>query len=272
MVFLTGDTSFSKSLAKSLPDRVFHSMHLGDASPESAKRFVLRHISDDPSGAANEKAGGGLDDSIQVLGGRLTDLEFLARRIRAGEAPRQAVAEIVETSANEILKLYLLPFLDEPGRKKRTWTPEQAWLLVKMLADDEQLRYNQVLIHDLFRSGGEEALQGIEHAELITVVSKNGRPWSIKPGRPVYQAAFRRLLLDKALRARMDYNSLATLVKLETARVKDAEDELEKIAPLPNPPKGRAAYLVAKITKSQGKIEAHEKVMEKLKKVLKEEY
>ena len=263
------ERAVSKSLAKSLPDRVFHSMHLGDASPESAKRCVLKRISDDLGGAANEKAGGGLDDSLQALGGRLA--EFLARRIRAGETPCQAVAGIVETSANEILKLYLLTFLDEPGPRKHTWAPERAWYLVKTLADNEQLRYNQVLIH-LFRSAGEEVLQGTENAEIITVVSKNDRPWSIKPGRPVYQAAFKRLLPDMALRDLMDYNSLVALIKLKTARVKDAEDELKKVAPVLNQPKGRTAYLVAGIAKSQGRIEAHEKAMEKLKKVLKEEY
>src|SRR4051812_35270051 len=41
VIFLTNDSSFSKQLAKSLPDRVFRQILLGDASPEAAKRYVL---------------------------------------------------------------------------------------------------------------------------------------------------------------------------------------------------------------------------------------
>lgn len=98
VIFLTNDVSFSKSLSKALPGRVFRQISLGDCSSEVAKRFVINHLDadvfDDPH-ATNKALPSEtredlveLDESIQTLGGRLTDLEFLARRIKTGETPK----------------------------------------------------------------------------------------------------------------------------------------------------------------------------------------
>lgn len=101
VIFLTNDVSYSKSLSKALPDRVFRQIQLGDCTPEVAKRFVIKHldsdVDDDPVPKGEAKPAppsqtredlGELDECIEVLGGRLTDLEFLARRIKTGETPK----------------------------------------------------------------------------------------------------------------------------------------------------------------------------------------
>jgi hypothetical protein len=98
VIFLTTDVSFSKSLSKALPNRVFRQIMLGDCSPEVAKRFVINHLdadAEDPAGAEKKirpsqmRSGlEELDSAIGKLGGRLTDLEFLARRIKSGESPQ----------------------------------------------------------------------------------------------------------------------------------------------------------------------------------------
>jgi RNA12 protein len=102
VIFLTHDVSFSKSLSKALPDRVFRQLSLGDTSPEVAKKFVIRHLDADmplPAEDEGEKRLtpsqrradlAELDSCIDVIGGRLTDLEFLARRIKTGESPNSA--------------------------------------------------------------------------------------------------------------------------------------------------------------------------------------
>lgn len=98
VIFLTTDVSFSKSLSKALPDRVFRQIVLGDCTPEVAKKFVIKHLDADADEVTTgEKKGltpsqmrtdlDELDGVIQILGGRLTDLEFLARRIKTGESP-----------------------------------------------------------------------------------------------------------------------------------------------------------------------------------------
>lgn len=97
VIFLTTDVSFGKSLAKALPDRVFRQVSLGDCSPEVAHRYVVNYLDADfkdevgnegkvlPSQTRDDLSE--LKQSIETLGGRLTDLEFLARRIKTGETP-----------------------------------------------------------------------------------------------------------------------------------------------------------------------------------------
>ncbi|KAK6955390.1 mitochondrial escape protein 2 [Daldinia eschscholtzii] len=295
VIFLTNDTAYSKSLSKALPDRVFRQAALGDLSPDVAKRFVLSHITSDveqqPEAAEQPKDSsdssekqpwsrllpdlGELDECIGTLGGRLTDLEFLARRLKAGQSPKQAVEEITEQSASEILKFFLLPGkTTNDGEHK--WSVEQAWYLVKALANNESLRYNEVLLHNTFASStsapdGEAALEGLSNAELITVKSRNGRPALVAPGKPVYAAAFRLLARDPVLSAKMDLAVLTELAKAEAKNIDKAETELALLGGLPSQPAqtaGRTTYLLGKIDAAQRKVEAYEKEMGALKKVL----
>ena len=96
VIFLTTDVSFGKTLGKALPDRVFRQVSLGDCSPEVANRYVVNYIDADYKDAGIEgkmlpsqarKDLSELKQCIEILGGRLTDLEFLARRIKTGETP-----------------------------------------------------------------------------------------------------------------------------------------------------------------------------------------
>jgi hypothetical protein len=326
VIFLTKDVSYSKSLTKALPDRVFHQISLSDCTPEVAKRFVLSHLhthNEDAKHHPNSSSEGEsekpknywhfhsrrsssnnsekeseqyeldeLDSCIAQLGGRLTDLEFFARRIQSGEPARQAVDEIIAQSASEIQKMYLsgpesasssLPPSQSPS--ERSWSPEQAWLLVKRLASasgngvsNGALRYNEVLLDDAFaKTGGdgEAVLRALEQAELISIVSINGRLSSIKPGRPVFLPAFRRLVDDRVLHARMDLAILSRLESAHNKTIEKCETELTLIAKLPKHSaelQQRIAWLMAKISKAQAKIEQHEVEGERLKKVLVSEY
>ncbi|XXG97741.1 hypothetical protein Hte_004051 [Hypoxylon texense] len=297
VIFLTNDTSYSKSLSKSLPDRIFRQAALGDLSPDVAKKFVLSHIGsddelqpktpEDDSSEPNEKGLEPriqpdlteLDECIGTLGGRLTDLEFLARRLKAGQNPKQAVSDITEQSASEILKMFLLPGkATSDGEHK--WSVEQAWYLVKTLAANEALRYNEVLLHGAFSASttapdGEAALEGLANTELITIKSTNGRPGYVTVGKPVYQAAFRLLAGDAVLAARMDMAVLKELAKDEAKTIDKAEAELALLGGLPKQPaqtSGRIAYLLGKVEGAQKKVEAYETEIGRLKKVLSSQY
>lgn len=283
VIFLTNDVSFSKSLSKALPDRVFRQISLSDCSREVAKRFVVTHldadVEDDPppkDGSAKKLPSqhrtdlGELDTCIDLLGGRLTDLEFLARRIKSGETPTKAVHEMIDQSASEILKMYIFGAEDEGGN--RNWNAEQAWFLIKRLAKVDSLRYNEMLIDDTFKSGGETVLRALEQAELISIVSgPNGRPSTIKPGKPIYYPAFKRLMEDKVLRSRLDLAILTNLTKIESATIDKCESELLVLSQLRNQPAqtaGRVQYLLSKMMVSQQKVEKYEGEMKGLKKVL----
>ena len=223
---------------------------------------------------------GELDECISYLGGRLTDLEFLARRIKTGESPKKAVHEIIEQSASEILKMFLIG-IEEPGSgttqgsPARQWSAEQAWILIKQLAEQEVLRYNEVLLDNAYSSGGEKVLQALEQAELITILSSNGRPQSIRPGKPVYLPAFKRLKRDRVLSSRLDLAMLSEAIKSENTSIDKCENELRLLAELPRQPvelMPRIKWLLAKVAASQVRVETMEKEGNKLKKILQEEY
>ncbi|KAK4954774.1 mitochondrial escape protein 2 [Elasticomyces elasticus] len=284
VIFLTNDVSFSKSLSRALPDRVFRQISLSDCPPDVAKRFVINHLDLDREDADSglkqlspsqrRKDLDELDQVVSILGGRLTDLEFLTRRIQAGETPGRAVKEIVEQSASEILKMFLFGVMDEGAQ--RQWSPQQAWLLIKELAKHDTLRYNEVLLSDAYKSAsGEKALQALEQAELISILSSNGRPQAIRPGKPVYQPAFRRLTEDRVLQARFDLALLNQSIAVESASIDKYEAELHLLGELPKQPVevgARVNWLLAKLSASQAKIEAYEKETGALKKVLSSEY
>ena len=287
VIFLTNDISYSKSLSKALPDRVFRQIALGDITPQVAKKFVISHLDSDtdPTGAdikltsvQRRKDLDELDDCIDTLGGRLTDLEFLARRLKTGQTPKRAVAEIIEQSASEVMKMYLLT-VDKGERK---WSPEQAWYLVKSLAENDDLRYNEVLLSNTFASSltpsaanGEIVLEALSAAELISIKTYKGRPQTIKAGKPVYQAAFKLLTEDHVLKSRLDLAILTELTKIETKNIDKYETELNILGSLPRQPREvapRVQFLLGKLATSQTKVQAWEKEIGLLKKVLLDEY
>ncbi|EPE03762.1 mitochondrial escape protein 2 [Ophiostoma piceae UAMH 11346] len=240
-----------------------------------------------------------LDSCIGVLGGRLTDLESLVRRLKSGQTPKRAVSEIVEQSASEIIKMFLLSQskpggsgaapsssasaapAGSPSASGRLWTAEQAWHLVREIAaNGGSVCYNDVLLSDTFASSvtasgssGIAALDALAAAELVTVRSHRGRPQMIKPGSPVYLAAFQFLGSDKALAARLDRCVLAEKAAVEAKTVAKVEQELAVLGTLwrqPAQTNERIVYLLNKLQASQAKIEAYEAEMAKLKKVMSE--
>ncbi|KAG5951906.1 hypothetical protein E4U53_002027 [Claviceps sorghi] len=295
VIFLTSDGSFSKPLSKALPDRVFRTISLGDLDHKVAKHFVTSRLAEDISDNSDRERAGheavndkhatkhmdltGLDECIETLGGRLTDLEFLARRIKAGQTPRQAVDEIVSETATDVVKMFLLGKTNDVDRK---WSSEQAWHLIRSLAQSPSLRYHQVLLSPTFASStspnatdGDAALEALASSELITLRMRQGRPTYISAGKPLHQAAFSVLVQDRVLKAKMDMALLKELVKVESKTIDAVEMELTSLGKLPRQTletRGRVSYLLEKLDASQRKIEDAESQMAGLKKILMEEY
>jgi RNA12 protein len=176
------------------------------------------------------------------------------------------VQEIIEQSASEILKMFILDV--DIGTRK--WTPQQAWLLISKLADTENLRYNEILLSEIYKSGGESTLQALENAELIAIASSNGRPHAVKPGKPVYQAAFKYLTEDQVLRSRMDLAIYNQLIGIENQNIEKCENELKLLQEANARPSlvSRVQWLLGKADASQVKIEKYEQESAKLKKTL----
>ncbi|CAG8008368.1 unnamed protein product [Penicillium salamii] len=277
VVFLTTDSSFSKPLSKAMPNQVFRTIGLGDCSLEVGRRFVLSHLdaeagADKEGNARRKEKLHGLDPCIKILGGRVTDLEFMAHRIEAGETPEAAVNRIIDQSASEILKIFILG-ADTPSSQ---YSREQAWNLIKSLAQskDGTLLYNKVLLGDLFKDNGEAVLRALEQSELISVGTDHGFPRYIKPGKPVYRAAFQRLVENKNLQGRLDLLILAQLIGNENSSIRKYEEELQVLGSLPKYPwelTSRIEWLLRKVHGSQAKILKYESDSAALSKILQKE-
>ncbi|KAJ5513004.1 hypothetical protein N7463_002556 [Penicillium fimorum] len=278
VVFLTTDSSFAKPLSKAMPNQVFRTIALGDCSLEVGRRFVLSHLdaeagnSDDEQNSRRKETLRGLDYCIKVLGGRVTDLEFMSHRIEAGETPEAAVDRIIEQSASEILKIFIL------GTESITpqWTREQAWHLIKSIANskDGNLLYTKVLLEDIFKDNGEATLRALEQAELVSIGTDKGFPRYVKPGKPVYRAAFQRLVANKTLQSRLDLLILSQLIGNENSSITKYEEELQVLGSLPKYPwelTTRIEWLLRKVHGSQSKILKYEDESAALSKSLQKE-
>lgn len=132
-----------------------------------------------------------------------------------------------------------------------------------------------MLLTDAFSSSGEKALAALESAELISIQSQNGRPHSIKPGRPIYGPAFKQLVDDKVLSAKMDLQLLTQAIGSENKSIDKYEQELQLLGQLPGQPgelRPRIQWLLNKIGSSQGKVENFEKEVADMKKTLQTEF
>lgn len=295
VIFLTTDASYAKPLSKAFPNSVFRTITLGDCSLEVGRKFVLNHLAfESKDGNTQPRRAEELEDldaCIETLGGRVTDLEFMAHRIEAGETPRgtsrapatlydrlltytqAAVNRIIEQSASEILKMFLLT----PETIEQSWTHEQAWYLIKRLAESKEgaLSYNEVVLSDLFKENGEITLRALEHAELISIASVNGCPQTIRPGKPVLRAVFKRVTENKALSSRMGLAIVAEKINKENKSIGKYEEELSLLGSLPKQPReltDRIQWLLNKVYSSQNKIVKYEKESAFLQKILRREH
>lgn len=180
---------------------------------------------------------------------------------------------IIEQATSEILKIFIL------GTDSVTpqWSREQAWHIIKSLAQskDGVLLYNKVLLSDLFKDNGEAILRSLEQAELISVTSVKGFPRWIKPGKPIYKAAFQELIDNKTLEGRLDLMILGQLISNENAGIAKYEQELQLLGSLPKQPwelVPRIEWLLRKVNGSQSKIVQYENESAALQKMLQSEH
>lgn len=170
-----------------------------------------------------------------------------------------AVDRIIEQSASEILKIFILGTESIAPQ----WTREQAWHLIKSIAHskDGSLLYNKVLLDDIFKDNGEATLRALEQAELISIGTDKGFPRYVKAGKPVYRAAFQRLVANKTLQGRLDLLILSQLIGKENSSITKYEEELQVLGSLPKHPwelTSRIEWLLRKVHGSQSKILKYE--------------
>ncbi|KAJ7470384.1 RNA12 protein-domain-containing protein [Mycena latifolia] len=272
VVVISDNRENSKRLAKALPSKPLHAIALYDADAASALAFVKRKLKDadinldyTPEQVA----------SVERLGGRASDLESLIYKVRSGAKVHDAVEDIIARGVSELRKNAFGD--DTEDAKSLPWGREQAWSLFKLLSKQTEVPYHEVLLEFPFK-GDEAPLRSMEHAELISIGTHNGRPSTIRPGKPVYKYVFERLVNDSIFQATQDIAFNEKLIASAESTVKACEQELLALKEIGTDAEhwwggnsassSRSRYLLAKMQASASKIEALEQKNLELKKIL----
>jgi hypothetical protein len=115
----------------------------------------------------------------------------LIHKMRVGQKPVEAVEDIIRQGVSELRKRAFGEDADDAH--SLPWSREQAWTVLRSLASRDTVPYHETLMNAPFR-GEEGPLRSMERAELISVDAQDGRPSTIRPGRPIYGHVFRRLV------------------------------------------------------------------------------
>ncbi|KAJ3147035.1 mitochondrial escape protein 2 [Geranomyces variabilis] len=233
-----------KTIGKALPNKTIELVSLSDATPESALAVLQRRLGEQFDADA-------LRSCIDGLGGRLTDLELLIQKIRAGMSPQDAYGEIVVRAINEVRKLGLgedaiagagpatsslsssssTSASASGGGAKYAWTPVQFWKIVQLLTANDEVSYDGTRFSALFK-GDEGPLQSMERAGLISITYDAGRAYSLRASRPVYRTAFAEMLADERLNATMGILTTKQVIAEEEAALKATVAEMKTLTDL----------------------------------------
>ncbi|KAG1501423.1 hypothetical protein G6F47_003208 [Rhizopus delemar] len=261
VIFISSNASVMKALAKALPGKSFSNITLSDAPPEVAMSFIKKQLGeevDDPK----------LPEAISALGGRLTELEVLVQKMKMNIDAQSAFEDIITRNLIEIRKY---GFGDSSSENHQLeWTPIQFWAIVKLLAEKPSINYDELKWQNVF-NGDDTPLRAMERAELISVVHKDGRPNSIKPGKPIHYTVFRRLLSDTVFASSLEIESNMSLKKQAEESISKLENTIEKLFNInqPNKPpreiQERIHYLLTKLSSLQQSIEQYDEAIKDAK-------
>ncbi|KAJ1307477.1 hypothetical protein OPQ81_001576 [Rhizoctonia solani] len=273
VIFVCVNRENTKRVAKALPSRPLTSIALSDADADTALKYVTWKLSD--VGVAQSLRSNDLK-IVEKLGGRISDLDTLVSKVRNGQSVTDAVGEIIHRGISEMRKNAFGDDLEDA--KSLPWTREQAWSVLRALAAKDEIPYADVLLEFPFK-GDELALRNMETAELISIGTIDGRPTTIKPGKPVYKHVYQRLVEDRVFQAVQTINYNEKLISTSVATIKLCEDELTVLKNIgldlgssvlsgKGATGARASYLLEKMMQATLKVEQLEAENAKLKKVL----
>ncbi|EPX72268.1 RNA-binding protein [Schizosaccharomyces octosporus yFS286] len=264
VLMLTPDVGGTKTLEQYVGGWENCTLLLGDADPALARRYVLDSI---PEEMQTEKLEKELKKQLPKIGGRLRDLDYVARRLRVNNSSvSDAIGGIISQNTSDILQTFLRTnSLSFGYDKKPIYTSEQAWILISLLSQHEHVPYHKLMLDPLFK-GCEDAVRALEEDELITITTVNARPDKIFAGKPVYVTAFQQLVNDSVLRASMSQARCNAIISLCNSAIRKDEEELQLLKGLGNFESGmkeRARYLFARVKKNQSVIEENERLGER---------
>ena len=261
VIFITHDVGSVQHLTDSLPNQVFKTISLSDASQRSAKQYVWNQLND-PS-LMNPDS---LDKYIEPLGGRMLDLQAFIRRIKSGESANDALSEMVNQASEQITTFFLNNTV--ANESDNNWNTAQVWAIMKFLSESDSFEYNELGKISLFKSSNETlaTLSALEKHDLISFTREKGVLSRISTGRPLYKAAFKELINDKRVYKLYETDYYNNLISIENTKILKLEDEINKISKLSDVKylKNRLEYVLSKINAATDVIMKYE---EKIKEI-----
>jgi succinate dehydrogenase/fumarate reductase flavoprotein subunit len=133
-----------------MPRKPLAMIGMSDADTVSALKYVKNQLSSPSStgGQAPLTTQVELDKleiaRIEQLGGRVSDLDSLIHKVRAGQTVSDAVEDIIRRDVGELRKNAFGDDVDDA--KRLQWTREQAWSLFKKMTKKEEVPYYEVLV------------------------------------------------------------------------------------------------------------------------------
>lgn len=211
----------------------------------------------------------------------MTDLDELLVKLRSGLTITDSVDDILTRTQIELRKSMYGDDASEAATLP--WTRPQAWKIVSSLAAKGEVSYSSLLLAFPFK-GHEDQLRSLEQAEFITITYLNGRPSLVKPGKPLFHAAFRKLVEDQVFAASQAMSFNLEVIASAEKEVQQCEEELLRLKEigfetgkenkkwLGKERKGgveaRTEWVLEKMRVAVGKVEGLERENEEVKKVL----
>lgn len=265
VVFITLDLGSVQHLTNALPNQVFKTVSLADASPLSAKQYVMNQLQNETRGPTIEKV-------LEPIGGRMLDLQAFVRRVKSGEALDDALNEMVNQAAEQITTFFLnITTANLLSDIDATWSTAQIWALMRLLAKLETIEFDDLVKSPFFESNYETVatLSALEKNDLVTLHRDKGIVNTISTGRPLYKAAFESLVNDVKVFKLYETHFYKSLISIENARIAKMEDEVAKLGQLNDPKimRERLEYVFTKINLSTGKVQTYEAKIKEIDKI-----
>ncbi|PVH23529.1 hypothetical protein CXQ85_003819 [Candidozyma haemuli] len=252
VIFVTSDASSTTHLTSALPNQVFKTVSLADATMQSAKQYVMSQLRD-------MELKSSIEHCLAPIGGRMLDLQAFVRRVRSGEQAEDALHQMVTQAAEQITTFFLNV---SPGDTENNWSTDQIWALMRLLSNKESVSFDELTKSPLFGDSAEtvSTLLVLEKNDLILLQRDKGIVSTIKTGRPLYKAAFKNLVEDKAIYKLYETRFIKSLIKLENVKIAQLEDEISKIgeAVASDWLKDRLTFVESKINASTDAIKKYE--------------
>lgn len=256
VIFITLDSGSSVHLTSALPNQVFKTISLDDASPKSAKQYVNRQL--------KNKYVDAIDTCLEPLGGRMLDLQAFVRRVKSGEEPANALKEMIRQALEQISTF----FLNVGTTNSETpWDTAQLWKLIRLLAESDTVEISELVKIPLFGLDQEtfNTLEVLEKNDVILLKRDKGIVKSVGTGRPLFKAAFKDLVEDDKVFQMYETLMYNRLIAIENAKIVKMEDQFSKLAPKEEAQiKERLEYLSNKMKTSTMKVKDYEEKVKEL--------